>query len=583
MKKKIKVIIAAVCGLFLLVCGIGLLMLRKISAAGGIRYLYNMKHDTAGLVSTEYFPENTAGAAGGAYCTENTAPGVLGITEKLRYEKDGEIVISEGKADFVREEPIAFYGTLVTGTVQGLYTFRGNYHRSAASYGLAEVTKERFSKEYWTYRTGKLLKSSGTSYWSGNGWTGQPLVIAWPEETKRIMNLYPEKKEKENFVEVIYSGMDGYIHFLDLEDGSESRDAIHIGMVFKGTASLYPTGIPLLVLGSGDAQTGLYGENVSPRAYIYSLIDGTKLYEFGANDSMAPRTFHAYDSSPVIDAATDTLIYPGENGVLYTIKLNTSYDREAGTLSIAPEYAVDYTYSAARATESEFTWGMENSAAVYGNYIYIGDNGGVFYCLDLNTMSMVWAQDVYGDVNSSPIFSEEEDGNFVYVATTLTEAILDEHSIGDVAIFKLNAANGSIVWKKVFECHNVDGVEGGILATGVLGQGEIKGQIIYSISRCPKLSSGYLISINTKNGETTWLEELSAYAWSSTATMYTKTGTVYLIQCCSDGTVLLFNAANGYLLDSIKLNTTLEATPAVFENTIVVGTRDERIIGLTVE
>ena len=65
--------------------------------------------------------------------------------------------------------------------------------------------------------------------------------------------------------------------------------------------------------------------------------------------------------------------------------------------------------------------------------------------------------------------------------------------------------------------------------------------------------------------------------------MYTKTGAVYLIQCCSDGTVLLFNAANGYLLDSIELNTTLEATPAVFENTIVVGTRDERIIGLTVE
>ncbi len=583
MKKKTKIVIAAAAALFLLVCAGGLLMLKKISAAGGIRYLYNAKHETRGVLEAEYFPEAAKGAAGAAYCTERTDPAALGITERLRYEENGENVVTEGKTDFVREEPISFYGDLVTGTVNGLYTFRGNYHRSAASYGMAKVTEERFSKEYWSYATGKLLKSSGMSYWSGNGWTGQPLVIAWPEETKRIMNLYPEKKAKENFVEVIYSGMDGYIHFLDLEDGSESRDPIHVGMVFKGTASLYPTGIPMLVLGSGDAQTGIYGENVSPRAYIYSLIDGTKLYEFGANDDMAFRTFHAYDSSPVIDAATDTLLYPGENGVLYTIKLNTRYDSKAGTLSVAPENAVDYTYSTARATESAFTWGMENSASVYGNYLYVGDNGGVFYCLDLNTMSMVWAQDVYGDVNSSPIFSEEKDGNFVYVATTLTEATIDEHSIGEVAIFKLNAANGSIVWKRAFECHNVDGVEGGILATGVLGQGEIAGQIIYSVSRSPKLSSGLLISLNTENGETVWQQELSAYAWSSTATMYATSGAVYLVQCCSDGTVLLFNAANGYLLDSIELNTTLEATPAVFENTIVVGTRDERIIGLTVE
>lgn len=583
MKKRTKGIIAVTGVLFLLVCVAALLFLKKVRAAGGARYLYNLEHDTEGLVSTEYFPESLQNAAKLPESTAQTAPEVLGIRQKLRFEQDGSLLVAEDEKNYVREEAIAFYGKLVTGTAEGLFTFRGNYHRTGSSYGVAKITKEQFSKSYWTYETGKLLKSSGTSYWTGNGWTGQPLVIRWPEATKQIMNLYPEKKEKENFVEVIYSGMDGKIHFLDLEDGSESRDPIHIGMVFKGTASLHPDGIPMLVLGSGDAQTGLYGENVSPRAYIYSLIDGTKLYEFGANDDMAPRTFHAYDSSPVIHAETDTLIYPGENGVLYTMKLNTAYDETAGTLSISPSDPVDYTYTTARATETAFTWGMENSASVYGNYLYVGDNGGVFYCLNLNTMSMVWAQDVYGDVNSSPIFSEEEEGNFVYVATTLTEATVDEHSMGEVAIYKLNAATGSIVWKKTFACHNVDGVEGGILATGVLGKGVIEGQIIYSVSRTPKLSSGYLVSVDIKNGDTVWMQELECYAWSSTATMYAENGAAYLIQCCSDGTVLLLNAANGYLLDSISFNTTLEATPAVFENTIVVGTRDERIVGLTVE
>ena len=65
--------------------------------------------------------------------------------------------------------------------------------------------------------------------------------------------------------------------------------------------------------------------------------------------------------------------------------------------------------------------------------------------------------------------------------------------------------------------------------------------------------------------------------------VYSQIGAAYLVQCCSDGTVLLLNAANGTLLDSVELNTTLEATPAVFGNTVVVGTRDERIIGLTIE
>ncbi len=583
MKKRTKVIIAVLCVLFVIGCGAGLLLLKKISAAGGVRYLYNLKHDTTGMGETVYHPEAEAGADGTVTCTELTDPSVLGITETIRFQKSGETVVWDGDYAYSRQEPISFDGELSTKTVEGIVTFRGNYERTKSSHGIAKMTEEKFDTEYWSYDTGKLLKSSGTSYWSGNGWTGQPLIVSWPEETKQVMNLYPEKKEKENFVEVIYSGMDGYIHFLDLEDGSESRDAIHIGMVFKGTASLHPSGVPMLVLGSGDAQTGLYGENVSPRAYIYSLIDGSKLYEFGANDDMAHRTFHAYDSSPVFHAATDTLIYPGENGVLYTVKLNTEYDEKAGTLTVSPEHVVDYTYSSARATEDAFTWGMENSAVVNDNYLYVGDNGGVFYCLDLNTMSMVWAQDVYGDVNSSPIFSKEENGNFIYLATTLTEAILDEHSMGEAAIYKLNAANGSIVWKKPFVCHNVDGVEGGILATGVLGEGAIAGQVIYSVSRSPKLSSGYLVSLDTKTGEVVWQTELTNYAWSSTVAVTSHIGAVYLVQCCSDGTVLLLNAGNGKLLDSVSFDTTLEATPAVFGNTVVLGTRDERIIGLTLK
>ena len=66
----------------------------------------------------------------------------------------------------------------------------------------------------------KVLKSNGVDYWSGNGWTGQPIVVQWDEETKQIMNLYEESKKKRNLIEVIYPGMDGMIHFLGFETGN---------------------------------------------------------------------------------------------------------------------------------------------------------------------------------------------------------------------------------------------------------------------------------------------------------------------------------------------------------------------------
>ncbi|MFR5914587.1 MAG: hypothetical protein ACLUGJ_05435 [Blautia wexlerae] len=42
-----------------------------------------------------------------------------------------------------------------------------------------------------------------------------------------------------------------------------------------------------------------------------------------------------------MDAETDTLIYPGENGILYLIRLNTKYDLNSGTLSIDPGRTVN--------------------------------------------------------------------------------------------------------------------------------------------------------------------------------------------------------------------------------------------------
>jgi outer membrane protein assembly factor BamB len=575
-KNRGKCIAAAVAVLVLILMFVGFKTLVKV---GNPKYFYNYMHDTAGSLDVVY---NSSAAEGAdrmnAYCTDETDPAAHKVVERLR-------VNGAETGSFSRTAPIDFSYEFAAGLkgIKGLLTFRGNYTRSMTSVGNAAIESEKFTPGGWTYSTGKVLKSNGVDYWSGNGWTGQPVIVRWDEDVKLTMNLFDSAKNKKGLTEVIYPGMDGCIHFLDIETGEETRPAIYVGMTFKGTASLYPDGTPLLFCGSGDAQTGQFGENVCQRFYIYSLIDGTLLYEGGYNDDFAPRTWHAYDSSPVIDPVTDTLIQPGENGVIYTMRLNTSYDRASGSLSIAPSDLVDYTFTIeGKYSQSGYLWGSECSAAVCGGYLYIGDNAGTFYCLDLNTMKMVWVQELNEDINSSPIFEAEGPNKYVYIATTL-KYNYNSHSMGEAAIYKINAMNGSIIWKKPYEVHTVKGYAGGVLSTGVPGSGIVSDYIFYSVSKLPEIEGGMLVALNKHTGKEEWTLDLDMYSWSSSVLTFSQAGRAYLLQGCQNGDLLLINAANGKVLDRRNFGSGIEATPVIFGNRVVLATRSEKIIGISIE
>ena len=547
---------------------------------GNPKYFYNYLHDAAGSRDVESFKSNTAGAdLNRAEATENTDPDKRGVVQHI--EVNGTEV-----ASYTRADKIEFTDELLKSIsdIQGLVTFRGNYTRTKSFAGAPEITKEKFSEKTWTYNTGKILKSNGVDYWSGNGWTGQPLVIRWSKSTRAVMNMYDTFKDKEGLVEVIYPGMDGNIRFLDMETGEETRPVINVGMTFKGTASLYPDGkTPLLFCGSGDAQTGPFGENVSQRFYIYSLIDGSLLYEGGFNDSFAPRVWHAYDSSPIIDPVTDTLIYPGENGVIYTMKLNTVYDEEAGIINIFPSDMVKFSFDIPdKYKEGGVLWGSECSGAVWNGYLFIGDNGGSVYCLDLNTMKMVWINDVGEDINASPIFETDGGNHYLYIATTLKYGY-NAHNMGTAAIYKLNAVTGEIIWKKPYEVHTVKGYAGGVLSTGALGSGLVSDWIFYSVSKTPGLEEGYIVALDKYTGEEKWRKSLDMYSWSSTVFFTSENGKNYLIQGCQNGDLLLMDAKTGDTLDKLNFGSGIEATPALYGNRLVLATRSEKIIGVKIE
>ena len=81
---------------------------------------------------------------------------------------------------------------------------------------------------------------------------------------------------------------------------------------------------------------------------------------------------------------------------------------------INPEEIVKLRYQTARSGEERYWLGMEDSPVIWKNYLYIADNGGTLLCIDLNTMSVIWAQDVADDTNGSPVFSLEDGTPYLY-------------------------------------------------------------------------------------------------------------------------------------------------------------------------
>lgn len=508
--------------------------------------------------------------------TEPTEASVLfspGMTDSSNPENFGikwEIIADEQIIDsYLREDPISFGSGSDYFALPGIATFRGGNYRDNATYGTASVTKAALSVA-WSHKVGSL------DDWGGCAWTGQPLVVQWDAETRAIMNLKEAKKDKENLVEVIYATLDGQVHFFDLEDGKRTRDPINIGMNFKGAGALDPRGYPLLYVGSG-----LYTFGKVPRMYVVSLIDGKILYEYGPQEKFEQRDWIAFDSSPLVDAETDTLIWPGESGILYTIKLNTEYDKQAGTISVTPDTPVKTRYSSDYSKAGRYQ-GYESSASIVDNFLYVSENGGLFYCVDLNTMELVWAQDTKDDSNSSPVFEWGEDGNgYIYTAPSLHWSTKGKY--GSISIYKLNAQTGEIVWEVSRDCATVQNVSGGVQATPLLGKAgtTIEDMVIYIVARAPSSYDGVMLALDRQTGEIIWEVDTVNYAWSSPVAFYTGDGKAYIAFVNASGKIRLVDGETGQVLYALGLDQTAEASPVVYGNMMVFGTR-EGIYGIRI-
>ena len=448
--------------------------------------------------------------------------------------------------------------------LEGVIGFRGNNFRTGAAYGTADVSSKTIST-LWSKSTSGL-SDTDSSYWSGSGWTGQPLIVKWPEDTRKNMTaMYDWAREKAELVEVIYCTLDGHVYFYELTTGEYTRDPLNLGFNFKGAGALDPRGYPILYVGSGvDSING------RSRAFVVNLIDNTVMFEFGHNETFANRGWHMFDSSPLVSAETDQLIYPGENGILYIIHLNTKYNEQTGELSVDPDNIVKWKYSGVR-TGTKYWLGVESSAAVINNYIFLADNGGNLMCLDLNTLELIWVQDTLDDTNCSPVIDIEDGHPYIYISTSFHYG-WRSYSTADIPIFKIDAETGEIVWRTDYNCYTVQDLSGGVQGTIAVGKNELSDMIFVPIARTPGASSGTLVALNKETGEEVWKKETTMYSWSSPVDFYDDAGNGYLIYCNSGFNMYLIDGKTGEELDYINLGGNIEASPAMYGNYVVVGT-----------
>lgn len=503
---------------------------------------------------------------------------------------DNEITPYQRTAAILFGDPVDYQ------SVPGILTFRGNNFRNCASWGTVASGATTLTQA-WEYNGVGTLPSSAWAFsWTGTGWTGQPLIIHWDKDVQQLMNLYPDKKAKDGLTEVIQVTMDGKIYFFDLDDGKPTRDPLNVGFTIKGTPCVDPRGYPILYVGQGDNN----GADKKIGYRIFSLIDYSLLYYQDGMDSRAYRkTWGACDSSPIVNAASDTLIYPNENGMIYTVKLNTVFDKATGALSIRPE-SVDYRYLIDGISGNDI--GIESSISVYDHYGYCSDNSGNLICVDLNTMKMVWTRQLDDDSDVTPVIEEENGRVYLYTGTEVDWQRSDElNYMGASYTYKIDAMTGEEVWQTSQSCYTKNGedkgddVNGGMLGTPIIGKKSISNLVIFAYSMTNGLYSGNrLVAYDKETGDVVWQYQMNLYSWSSPVDCYDAEGNAYIVICDSGGQIHLVDGKTGQRItylqtirnkglgNETKEGLNMESSPAVYDGMIVIGCRAGSVFGVKI-
>lgn len=448
----------------------------------------------------------------------------------------------------------------------GIFTFRGGPRRTGGAYGHIPEDPRELAVA-WKVDTG----AGSPPWYGGSGWTGQPAIVRWPAVMRHSMPKLGALRQREDLVEVIQGSLDGSVHFIDLATGKRSRPPIVTGNPIKGSVSLDPRGYPLLFVGQGIPQ----GRPIGLR--VFELIGHREVFFLPGGDKEAPRRgWGAFDSSGLLNRATDTYVVGGENGLLYLLRLNTDFDPLALTLKVAPQ-VVRYRY---RSDENRH-FGIENSLSAWRNLAFFADNGGTLQAMDLRSMAPLWRFEAGDDTDATLALELEDDVPRLYTGCEVDKT----GPRGRTWLRRLNGLTGTADWERSYLCQGAlvpKKDDAGVFATPVPGFGEVAHLVYFVLARCPGPVNGVLLALDKRTGEEAWRVELPKYSWSTPTLLSTPSGRVYLLLGGIGGVLRLFEATTGREVASLKLVGDIESSPAVFEGRIVLGTRGNRIYGIDI-
>ncbi len=426
----------------------------------------------------------------------------------------------------------------------GLLTFRGSPTRTY--YGRGPVPENPAVQ--WRFpESGGLCRSSTvggvTRGWCGTGWTGQPSLF-----------------RLDGRLWSIFGALDGAVHFLDADSGQPLLPKFQTDDIIKGSVTVDPDGFPLVYTGSRD---NIYR--------VISFDQGEPVELWGLDSESIPdrKWNNDWDGAGLV--LDDWLIVGGENSRIHIIKLNRDWSDE-GFVTVDPEL-----FFSAPGWDSELinavgdNVSIENSVAVSGDTMYFANSGGLVQGWDLAPIRngeppvrnfRYWVGD---DVDATLVIDEE---GMLYVAAEFERGNQRSRDLGQ--LIKLDPSKegeDALVWS----IQENQGLDTGIWGTPAL----YNGAVIFGSQ------GGQFRAVDRRTGEDLWnIEGLGFHLWQSPVVV----DDVLIMGDC-------FGTLRGYDVSDITVEppelwalrldeACIESTPAVWEGTIVVGTRSGGVYGI---
>lgn len=431
----------------------------------------------------------------------------------------------------------------------GITTWRGNFTRSY--YGKGPVPHDPVIR--WRDPAGSPMCSVslvGTmaQKWCGTGWTGQPNVIVMPGGA----------------VQVREGAYDGAYHFVNGLTGAPMLPPLQTRDLAKGSATSDPDGYPLYYGGSRDNYF---------RVIALDRPTPTVLWSMGADLTVPNPTWNNdWDGAALV--VNGYLLEGSENGYLYVVRLNRSYDSHH-LVAVRPVIVARIQGWDAQLLKDlgDSQVSIENSVAFRGGVVYFANSGGLVQGWDISDLlaggtryTRVFRYWTGDDTDASVTI---DDKGMLYVASEYQRFNARAKAVGQLEKLDPSRPDSPRVWGIDAMQIGFDGA-GGSWSTPAL-----YGNYVYFVT-----AAGRILEVDRQTGNIVWELHIAAPSIGSPVVV-----DGVLIQGDCSGDLWAWNVADPEadpppLLWRRHFKGCIESTPAVWNGWIYVGTRQGYLYGL---